>query len=111
MVFKEERKKQLSYHSQDLMPKVYILYHSKEIFFYFWLGEVGFLKEQRRTNVAVTRARRHLAMIGDSGTICNEPFIKGLIDYCSNHGEVHSAHEYIHSNYWSFIISFNSCTL
>lgn len=36
-------------------------------------------------------------MIGDSETISREPFIKGLIEYCTEHGEVHSAHEYIHS--------------
>ena len=63
------------------------------------LGDIGFLREQRRTNVAVTRARRHLSIIGDSVTISHDPFIKGLIEYCSEHGGVHSAHEYIHSKY------------
>lgn len=59
-------------------------------------GEYGFLREQRRTNVAVTRARRHLALIGDSSTISNEPFISGLLDHCSQCGEVRTAHEYLH---------------
>ena len=59
-------------------------------------GEFGFLREQRRTNVAMTRARRHLALVGDSETISKEPFIKGLIDYCHSHGNVLSAHEYLH---------------
>ena len=36
-------------------------------------------------------------MIGDSETISREPFIKGLLEYCTNNGEVSSAHEYIHS--------------
>ncbi|KAF8635577.1 hypothetical protein AX15_000227 [Amanita polypyramis BW_CC] len=31
--------------------------------------EVGFLKEKRRLNVAMTRARRHLCIVGDSSTI------------------------------------------
>lgn len=31
--------------------------------------EVGFLKEKRRLNVAMTRARRHLCVVGDSSTI------------------------------------------
>eukprot|EP00731_Ephydatia_muelleri_P006465 Em0003g713a len=61
-------------------------------------GEFGFLREQRRTNVAMTRARRHLALIGDSETISKEPFIKGLIDYCHSHGQVLSAHEYLHDS-------------
>ena len=70
------------------------------------IGEIGFLREQRRTNVAVTRARRHLTIIGDSDTISHDPFIKGLIEYCSDHGEIHSAHEYMHSkNYCKCINS------
>nr|GAT50155.1 predicted protein [Mycena chlorophos] len=31
--------------------------------------EVGFLKEKRRLNVAMTRAKRHLCIVGDSGTV------------------------------------------
>ncbi len=55
----------------------------------------GFLSESRRTNVAVTRARRHLTMIGDSSTITHEPFIKELIDFCHVYGEVWSAQQYM----------------
>jgi ATP-dependent RNA/DNA helicase IGHMBP2 len=58
-------------------------------------GEYGFLKEQRRSNVAVTRARRHLCLIGDSDTVSCEPFIKGMIETCHRVGEVWSAHEYM----------------
>ncbi|KAH9946114.1 P-loop containing nucleoside triphosphate hydrolase protein [Epithele typhae] len=39
--------------------------------------EVGFLKDKRRLNVAMTRARRHLCIIGDSGTVQHgSPFLK-----------------------------------
>ncbi|KAG6855819.1 hypothetical protein H0H87_010581 [Tephrocybe sp. NHM501043] len=33
--------------------------------------EVGFLKEKRRLNVAMTRAKRHLCIVGDSSTVCH----------------------------------------
>ncbi|XP_043923237.1 DNA-binding protein SMUBP-2 [Protopterus annectens] len=58
-------------------------------------GEVGFLSEDRRINVAVTRARRHLAVICDSRTVGNHPFLKSLMDYIAEHGEVRTAFEYL----------------
>lgn len=33
-------------------------------------GEVGFLGDRRRLNVAMTRPKRHLCVIGDSETVC-----------------------------------------
>ena len=44
--------------------------------------------------MAMTRARRHLALIGDSSTIMCEPFIRELLDHCHEQGEVWSAQEY-----------------
>jgi ATP-dependent RNA/DNA helicase IGHMBP2 len=44
-------------------------------------GEVGFLGDIRRTNVAMTRARRKLIMIGDSATLGSHPFYLELIEY------------------------------
>jgi len=35
------------------------------------MREVGFLKEKRRMNVAMTRAKRHLCIVGDSSTVCH----------------------------------------
>lgn len=51
-------------------------------------GEIGFLKDVRRTNVAVTRARRHVCLIGDSATLCRHPFYKDLVKYIEDHGFV-----------------------
>ena len=59
-------------------------------------GEVGFLSEQRRSNVAITRARRHLAIIGDSSTVSHEPFLSELLEHISSVGVVQSAFDYIH---------------
>ncbi|KAF8802852.1 P-loop containing nucleoside triphosphate hydrolase protein [Phlegmacium glaucopus] len=33
--------------------------------------DVGFLREKRRMNVAMTRAKRHLCIVGDSSTVCH----------------------------------------
>ncbi|XP_076446820.1 DNA-binding protein SMUBP-2-like isoform X2 [Babylonia areolata] len=57
--------------------------------------EVGFLSDKRRINVAVTRARRHLAVICDSDTVNADPFLRSLLDYMSSTGQVWSAHQFI----------------
>ena len=62
---------------------------------YLFIGEVGFLSEKRRINVAVTRARRHLAVIGDSETVSHDEFLKSLMEYLHKEGEVRSAQEFV----------------
>ncbi|NXJ99093.1 SMBP2 protein, partial [Corythaixoides concolor] len=59
-------------------------------------GEVGFLAEDRRINVAVTRARRHVAVVCDSRTVGSQPFLRRLVAYLRRHGEVRTAFEYLH---------------
>ena len=59
------------------------------------VGEVGFLAEDRRINVAVTRARRHLAVICDSQTVQSHAFLKSLVSHITEHGEVRTAFEYL----------------
>jgi superfamily I DNA and/or RNA helicase len=44
-------------------------------------GEIGFLADVRRMNVALTRARRKLLVIGDSATLGGHPFYKRMIEY------------------------------
>lgn len=63
---------------------------------FLYVGEVGFLAEDRRINVAVTRARRHIAVVCDTRTVQNHAFLKSLIDHVTRRGEVRAAFEYIH---------------
>jgi superfamily I DNA and/or RNA helicase len=44
-------------------------------------GEIGFLGDVRRLNVALTRARRKLLVIGDSATLSVLPFYRRLFEY------------------------------
>ena len=56
-------------------------------------GEVGFLGDIRRTNVAMTRARKKLIMIGDSATLGSHPFYLKLLDYVQQENFYKSAFE------------------
>lgn len=47
-------------------------------------GQIGFLNEVRRMNVAMTRARYKLVIVGDSSTIGQHPFYADMIQYAES---------------------------
>lgn len=49
-------------------------------------GEVGFLSDARRMNVALTRARRRLIVIGDSATLGNDEFLASMLQWFEESG-------------------------
>ncbi|KAI9823780.1 MAG: hypothetical protein M1832_002337 [Thelocarpon impressellum] len=51
--------------------------------------EVGFLGEKRRLNVAMTRPKRHLCVIGDSGTVSRgSVFLKRWMAFLEEHADL-----------------------
>ncbi|MGC1376371.1 MAG: AAA domain-containing protein [Anaerolineales bacterium] len=56
-------------------------------------NEIGFLEDIRRMNVALTRARRKLVVIGDSATIAAHPFYQRMVTYFESIGAYHSVWE------------------
>ncbi|MFY0626951.1 MAG: AAA family ATPase [Reichenbachiella sp.] len=57
-------------------------------------GEIGFLSDTRRMNVAMTRAKKKLVVIGDSGTIGQHPFYAKFLDYINEIDAYRSAFEF-----------------
>lgn len=58
-------------------------------------NEIGFLSDYRRMNVAMTRAKKLLVMVGDSSTIGNNKFYQALLEYCEKNGRYQTAWEYM----------------
>ena len=56
--------------------------------------EIGFLGDLRRINVAITRAKKKLVIIGDSSTIGAHAFYKEFLEYCEKHGAYRTAWEW-----------------
>lgn len=59
-------------------------------------GEIGFLADIRRMNVAMTRAKHLLLMVGDSATLSRHPFFDALVQDMQARGFYHSAFEYLY---------------
>lgn len=47
-------------------------------------GQIGFLADLRRMNVAMTRARYKLMILGSSETLCRHPFYRKLYESCEH---------------------------
>ena len=60
-------------------------------------GEIGFLKDYRRMNVAITRAKEQLFVIGDSATIGADAFYNAFLTYIEQSG--------IYRTVWEFDMS------
>jgi ATP-dependent RNA/DNA helicase IGHMBP2 len=57
-------------------------------------GDIGFLKDYRRMNVAITRAKQMLFVVGDSATIGADAFYKAFLEYVELHGQYQTAWEF-----------------
>lgn len=55
-------------------------------------NEIGFLADYRRMNVAMTRARKRLVIIGDSSTLANDEFYDRMLRYVEACGQYMSAY-------------------
>lgn len=54
------------------------------------IGEIGFLADTRRTNVALTRAKRKLIVVGDSATLGGNAFYASMLAYIESVGSYQS---------------------
>ena len=58
-------------------------------------SRIGFLSDIRRMNVAMTRARKKLVVIGDSATLSQFPFYANFIAYAEQQNAYQSAWEFV----------------
>lgn len=57
-------------------------------------GDVGFLADVRRMNVAWTRARRKLLIVGDTATLAAHPFYAEMLEYVEAEGRYRTAWDF-----------------
>jgi ATP-dependent RNA/DNA helicase IGHMBP2 len=58
-------------------------------------GNIGFLAHVNRTHVAITRAKRQLVVIGDTGTLASHPYYAKLIEHAQSTGAYRSAWDWV----------------
>ncbi|HPI54182.1 MAG TPA: AAA domain-containing protein [Chitinophagaceae bacterium] len=58
-------------------------------------GQIGFLKDYRRMNVALTRAKELLYVIGDSATLGQDEFYNRFLLYVEQHARYRSVWEFL----------------
>jgi len=58
-------------------------------------GSIGFLSDTRRMNVAMTRAKKKLVIVGDSSTLSKSKFYASFIQYAEKLNAYHSAWEFM----------------
>ncbi len=64
---------------------------------------VGFLSDYRRVNVALTRAKHSLWIVGDCDTLYSDAVWRNLIDDASNRCLIRD-----HSNFWNIFNNIHS---
>lgn len=57
-------------------------------------GDIGFLKDYRRMNVAITRAKEQLIVIGDSATVGADRFYGEFLSYVETYGNYRTVWEF-----------------
>ncbi|MEO1261385.1 MAG: AAA domain-containing protein [Bacteroidota bacterium] len=57
--------------------------------------EIGFLSDYRRMNVAMTRAKKLLVMVGDSATVGNDLFYQKMLEHVEQSGHYQTAWEFM----------------